>query len=131
MRALGSTLGLLAIALTSALIAIPTVHGSPSPLGNPELRQLAPRLRQYELQSRDGHGHHHDPHAAPLTELNETEVTMYHAPTPPSYWTIDYEDNDSHDSRHPNLIVLHGLLMSLAFFVALPIGMCNSCDHTK
>ncbi|KAG5340994.1 hypothetical protein C0989_012368 [Termitomyces sp. Mn162] len=35
--------------------------------------------------------HHHNSHAAPFTVLNETEVTMYHSPTPESYYTIDFE----------------------------------------
>jgi hypothetical protein len=67
---------------------------------------------------RDGHNHHHH---APLLELNETEVTLYHAPTPPSYYTIDWED-EGYEKRHGGLMIAHGLLMSLAFFVALPMG---------
>ena len=67
---------------------------------------------------RDGHHNHH---AAPLLELNETEVTMYHAPTPPSYYTIDWED-EGYEKRHGGLMIAHGLFMSLAFFVALPMG---------
>lgn len=71
------------------------------------------------LAKRDGHGHHH---GAPLLELNETEVTLYHAPTPPSYYTIDWEDADPSAHRYPGLIITHAVLMSLAFFVALPMG---------
>ena len=67
---------------------------------------------------RDGHHNHH---AAPLLELNETEVTMYHAPTPPSYYTIDWE-GEGYENRHGGLMITHGLFMSLAFFVALPMG---------
>lgn len=78
------------------------------------------------LRMRDGGGHgHHNTHAAPLLQLNETEVTMHHAPTPPSYWSIDIDNVESDSSRHPGLMALHGILMSLAFFVALP--MCESC----
>ena len=64
-----------------------------------------------------GHGHH----AAPLVQLNESEVTMYHSPTPPSYWSIDIDNIDSDTSRHPGLMAFHGVLMALAFFIALPL----------
>lgn len=77
------------------------------------------------LVPRDGgheHGHGHNHHAQPLLELNETEVTMYHEPTPPSYWTIDLVDHDPEHSRYPGLMGLHILFMGLAFFGALPIG---------
>lgn len=125
MRALESTLGLLVLALAAVIITISPVHAFPSASENVGSRQLTPDSllsRRYGLLSRDDHGHHNH-HAAPLTELNETELTMYHAPTPPSYWSIDFEDSNSDDSRYPGLIMLHGLLMSLAFFGALPIGM--------
>ncbi|KIM90974.1 hypothetical protein PILCRDRAFT_58846 [Piloderma croceum F 1598] len=78
---------------------------------------------------RDGHSHH-DSHSAPLLQLNETEVLMHHAPTPPSYWTIDIDEHDPGVSRHPGLMILHGLLMSLAFFIALPVGIAmRSVKH--
>ena len=67
---------------------------------------------------RDGHHNHH---AAPLLELNETQITMHHAPTPPSYYTIDWED-EGYEKRYGGLMIAHGLFMSLAFFVALPLG---------
>lgn len=67
---------------------------------------------------RDGHHNHH---AVPLLELNETEVTSHRAPTPPSYYTIDWED-EGYEKRYGGLMIAHGLFMSLAFFVALPIG---------
>jgi len=76
-----------------------------------------------ELYKRDGSHHHHN--GAPLTVLNETQVTMYHAPTPPSYYTIDWDD-EGHESRHGGLMILHGIFMSLAFFFALPIGMSGA-----
>jgi hypothetical protein len=68
-----------------------------------------------------GHGHGHG-HAAPLVKLNETEVLLHHAPTPPSYWSIDIDDPDSGNARHPSLMLLHSLFMMLAFFGALPAG---------
>lgn len=74
-----------------------------------------------QIVARDGHGHHHS-NAAPLLVLNETEVTMFHSPTPPSYFTIDWDDPDPQGARHPGLMIAHGLFMMLAFFVALPAG---------
>ncbi|KAG6855000.1 hypothetical protein C0991_005929 [Blastosporella zonata] len=77
---------------------------------------------------RDG-SHHHNSHAAPLTELNETEVTMYHSPTPPSYYTIDFE-GAGEGVRHPGLMMAHIIFMTLAFFVALPIAIAmRSVKH--
>ena len=80
-----------------------------------------PQLVKRSLSQRDEHSHHHAHHSAPLLVLNETEVTMHHAPTPPSYYTIDWEE-EGHQSRYPGLMISHGIFMSLAFFVALPIG---------
>lgn len=73
-----------------------------------------------QLSQRDEHGHHHA--VAPLLQLNETEVTLYHEPTPPSYYTIDWEDLEQASARYPALIITHAVFMSLAFFVFLPIG---------
>ncbi|KDQ29141.1 hypothetical protein PLEOSDRAFT_1112118 [Pleurotus ostreatus PC15] len=82
-----------------------------------------------QIVARDGHGHHHS-NAAPLLVLNETEVTMYHSPTPPSYFTIDWDDPDPQGARHPGLMIAHGLFMMLAFFVALPAGIAlRSVKH--
>jgi hypothetical protein len=80
------------------------------------------------LFERDGddheHGHPHGHgHAAPLVEINETEVLLDHAPTPPSYWSIDIDDHDSGNARHPRLMLLHSLFMMSAFFGALPAGL--------
>lgn len=71
------------------------------------------------LRRDDDHMHMH--HSAPLTELNETAILQWHAPTPPSYWSIDIEDDPS-VPRYPGLMILHVAFMSFAFFVALPIG---------
>ena len=70
-----------------------------------------------------GHGGHGSHHAAPLVELNETEVTMYHAPTAPSYYWIDIMESHTGEKRYPGLMAMHALFMSLAFFGALPIGV--------
>ncbi|KAG1832991.1 hypothetical protein EV424DRAFT_1469245 [Suillus variegatus] len=65
----------------------------------------------------------HMHHGAPLTELNETAILEWHAPTPPSYWSIDIEDRDPSVPRYPALMALHIIFMTLAFFVALPVGI--------
>jgi len=85
-----------------------------------------PQLDRRSLSRRDEQSHHAH-HAAPLLVLNETEVTMHHAPTPPSYYTIDWEE--SYQTRYPGLMISHGIFMSLAFFVALPIGALSYSVH--
>ena len=74
-----------------------------------------------DIVARDGGHDHHNHHDTPKLELNETEIEMYHGKTPPSYYTMDWEDVDS-KSRYPGLLIAHALCMSLAFFGALPIG---------
>ncbi|KAF7776057.1 hypothetical protein Agabi119p4_4450 [Agaricus bisporus var. burnettii] len=70
------------------------------------------------------HGTHpQHSHAQPVVELNETEVLEHHSPTPPSYYTIDWEEPEHATERHPGLIVSHALFMGLAFFIALPLGI--------
>ncbi|KAF5388133.1 hypothetical protein D9615_000262 [Tricholomella constricta] len=100
----------LLLALVSALL-IASVHAS-----------------EAFLVPRDG-SHLHNPHAAPLIELNETEITMHHDPTPDSYYTIDFE-GVGENVRHPGLMMAHIIFMSLAFFVALPMGIAmRSLKH--
>ncbi|KAI0068920.1 hypothetical protein BV25DRAFT_63309 [Artomyces pyxidatus] len=126
--------------------AIPT-HAAPSALAAPE--DLAAReasssalVRRRELvrseydgfattlQRRDGEHAHSSHHGAPLTMLNETEILLYHAPTPPSYWSIDFEDHDSGNKRYPGLMMMHVLMMSAAFFGALPAAIAlRSVKH--
>ncbi|KAF8915894.1 hypothetical protein CPB85DRAFT_1217140 [Mucidula mucida] len=80
------------------------------------------------LAVRDDHHHHH---GAPMTELNETEVTLHHAPIPPSYYTLDWENDPATDHQHPGLMFTHAVLMCLAFFVALPVGIAmRSVNHS-
>ncbi|KAI0303853.1 hypothetical protein BC826DRAFT_1089177 [Russula brevipes] len=75
------------------------------------------------------HGHGHE-NAAPIVELNETEVLLYHAPTPPSYWSIDIDGLDPGKTRHPGLMALHASFMTLAFLGALPAGIAlRSVNH--
>lgn len=87
------------------------VSASPSALDN---------ISSHLISARDGG--HHNQHAAPLLQLNETEIIMHHAPTPPSYYTIDWE-GDGSEKRHPELLISHAVLMSLAFFLLLPVGI--------
>ncbi|KAJ6539208.1 cytoplasmic protein [Mycena capillaripes] len=86
--------------------------------------------RSAQLARRDEHGHHMHG-VAPLLELNETEVTLDHEPTPPSYYTIDWEDPEQASARYPSLIITHGVFMSLAFFVCLPTSIAmRSVKHS-
>jgi len=128
MRAQWSPFALLISALAAVFVATAQVYASPAATSDSLVQhQQAGDVEipsHFNLMLRDGHSHHNS-HAAPLLRLNETEVLLYHALTPPSYWTIDIDDHDTDVSRHPGLMVLHGLLMSLAFFVALPIGKCE------
>ncbi|KAI0080640.1 hypothetical protein K474DRAFT_148504 [Panus rudis PR-1116 ss-1] len=115
-------------ALLVPALAVAFVAAAPHDAALPELGEPA----YHTLVSRDGHGHGHghNHHAAPLLELNETEVLMYHSPTPPSYWSIDFEDRDPNESRYPGLMGLHILFMGLAFFGALPMGIAlRSVKH--
>ncbi|KAH8830714.1 cytoplasmic protein [Flagelloscypha sp. PMI_526] len=75
------------------------------------------------ISPRDDTHMHHGGHVEPLTMLNETEVLMYHSPTPPSYYTFDWEDASSEHSSHAGLMITHGVFMSAAFFVALPAAI--------
>lgn len=57
--------------------------------------------------------------------LNETQVLTLHSPTPPSYYTIDWED-DGRKARYGAFMILHGISMCLAFFVSLPLSAFDS-----
>ncbi|KAJ7109563.1 cytoplasmic protein [Mycena crocata] len=107
-----------ALVLASSLAIICTA--GPSVEGSAELQQL---------EGRDGHSQGH--HVAPLLELDETEVSLRHQPTPPSYYTIDWEDPEHASSRHPGLIITHAIFTSLAFFVFLPMDIAlRSVKHS-
>ncbi|KAJ7178140.1 hypothetical protein C8R46DRAFT_889052 [Mycena filopes] len=107
----------LGLALTASLVLVAAVSPPAS-----DLLQLVGRS--------DEHGHHHSA-VAPLLELNETEVGLRHQPTPPSYYTIDWEDPEQASARHPGLIITHAVFMSLAFFVWLPMGIAlRSIKHS-
>lgn len=112
-----------AITLLIPALAVAFVSAAPRSTNDAALA-LAEHSSNQVLVSRDdhAHGHGHNHHAQPLVELNETEVLMHHAPTPPSYWTIDFVEHDPSQGRYPGLMGLHILFMGLAFFGALPIG---------
>jgi hypothetical protein len=57
-----------------------------------------------------------------VTELDEAEIEAWNGKTPPSYWSIDIEERDPAQKRHPWLMGLHVLFMSLAYFCVLPVG---------
>ena len=76
--------------------------------------------------SRSDATHAHNPHIPPLYQLNESDIAIHHAPTPNSYWSIDVDRVDPTAPTRPTLIVLHVFFLSLAFFVALPLGPCLS-----
>lgn len=81
-----------------------------------------PHLKPFETNVPPSpiHEHAHG-HSTPLLEINETLILKWHKPTPPSYGTYDFDDINS-TSKHPGLMGIHALMMSLAFFVALPVG---------
>jgi hypothetical protein len=130
MHLYGLTLAFLlpSIALYAADSVIAVPPAIDLAIRNPSSQDLAHRVDVDDsfpslLYDRDGdeHGHGHG-NAAPIVQLNETEVLLHHAPTPPSYWSIDFDDPDSGNARHPSLMVLHSLFMMLAFLGALPAG---------
>ena len=141
MHLYGLTLGFLlpSLALYTAdyALAVPSTIPSPRDL---TMRYPSSGLSQREgvhvplspLYTRDGgehgHGHGHG-NAAPQVELNETDVLLDHAPTPPSYWSIDIDGHGSAETSHPGLMTLHALMMILAFFAALPAGQPWSPLH--
>lgn len=110
-----------------ALYVIDSVIAVPPNLvdRNPSPQELSDKVSFPLLYGRDGgehgHGHGHGS-AAPIVQINETDVLLYHDPTPPSYWSIDIDNPDSGNARHPSLMVLHSLFMMFAFFGALPAG---------
>jgi hypothetical protein len=137
MHLYGLTLGFLlpSLALYTADYAA-AVPSSPVDLGT---RNPSSGLSEREdasapfspLYTRDGdeHGHSHGHgNVVSVVELNETDVLLDHDPTPPSYWSIDIDDHGG-ETGHPGLMALHGLMMTLAFFGALPAGQPWSLLH--
>jgi hypothetical protein len=128
----------LALYAADSAIAIPSEIASPADLlaRNPTYPGLMERAPEAVgdspplLYVRDGdedvhghgHGHGHG-HAAPIVQLNESEILLDHAPTPPSYWTIDIDESHPGNNRHPSLMALHALFMIFAFLGALPAGL--------
>jgi hypothetical protein len=144
MHLYGPTLAFLlpsfALYAADSVLAIPSAIVSPAELfvRNPSSPDLTRRLGLGvgdsspllyvrdgdELGHGHGHGHGHG-NAAPIVQLNETEILLYHAPTPPSYWSIDIDidEPDPGNTRHPSLMAVHAVFMTLAFLGALPAGL--------
>jgi hypothetical protein len=114
----------------SAVLVILCATGPTIAHDSSRLPAIARDTRLVDILIRDGgHEHHSHHHGVPKLELNETEIEMWDGPTPSSYYTIDWEEPDS-NTHHPGLMVTHALLMSLAFFGALPIGIAlRSVKH--
>jgi hypothetical protein len=113
--------------VTAILSAITVVLATLPTSANATLTD--PSLRATLYAPRDGHGHSHGTAGSgPLVELNETEVLLWHAATPPSYYTADFEGEGvgPDQTRYPGLMGLHVGLMCFAFFIALPAGACPS-----
>ncbi|KAI0751517.1 hypothetical protein C8Q80DRAFT_1099143 [Daedaleopsis nitida] len=114
------------------LISAALSTASTVPCAQPGSLDCLPAHSEQFLLPRDGdHAHGgHGHHARPIAELNETEVTLYHDPTPLSYYWIDIMESPVDETRYPGLMGLHILSMSLAFFGALPIGIAlRSVKH--
>ncbi|KAI0053060.1 hypothetical protein FA95DRAFT_1552946 [Auriscalpium vulgare] len=113
--------------LPAAFPAAASPHPAPQPdVSLPRHPKPAPASPwTAPLVPRDGHPHGH---SAPKVHINETDVQ---APTPPSYYSIDFGHHDSDDKRYPALMALHIAFMSAAFFGALPAGIAlRSVKHS-
>ncbi|KIJ56922.1 hypothetical protein M422DRAFT_88038, partial [Sphaerobolus stellatus SS14] len=70
----------------------------------------------------DSHNSMH--HAAPLLELNETDILQSHDADPISYWIHDWERSmEEVKENYRGLMVLHVVGMMVAFFGLLPAGI--------
>jgi hypothetical protein len=79
----------------------------------------APSATPVVMVPASSHGHSHS-HAAPLLELNETDVLLTHAPDPLSYF--DYDRQVGEGPRYSNVLIAHVVIMVLAFAFVLPTG---------
>lgn len=132
MHIYGLLLPALALYTADCAVAVPSLITSPVDLAarNPSFG-LSKREDVAPFSARDGehgHGHGHGT-GAPVVELNETDILLSHAPTPLSYWSIDIDGYRPGETRHPGLMVLHAIMMTLAFFGALPAGQRWSLLH--
>lgn len=132
MRTRGTQLALASASLAALALLTAPVHALPSALASPESEVVARDIASSPvfLARRDGMHEHGHGHAASLTEINETLILQWHKPTPPSYGTHDFDDKNV-TSKHPGLMGLHALFMSLAFFGALPIGTFQAHTRTR
>jgi hypothetical protein len=99
------------------LILVSVTSSSLPPLNGVDLDRRSPGGSS--LFTRDDHHK-----VTPLLEIDESQVLPNHEPTPPSYYTADWED-EGHQSRHGGLMIVHGVFMGFAFFVSWPLGAFN------
>lgn len=110
-----------ALLATAALLGVDAVP-EPNALAGLSLNDVESSRNFNRDEHAHSHGHEHaHGHSAPLLELNETLILVWHKPTPPSYGTHDFEDPEV-THKYPHLMALHVVFMSLAFFGALPVG---------
>ncbi|KIY71226.1 hypothetical protein CYLTODRAFT_390831 [Cylindrobasidium torrendii FP15055 ss-10] len=99
----------------AALYALPLVDASA--LANSS-HSLSPRMDEHQ-------------HSGVVMEhWNETEQLKTHAATPPSYFTLDFDNVPETEHKHRGLMLMHAMFMGLAFFVSLPVGIAmRSVKH--
>lgn len=78
---------------------------------------------------------HLSSHWIPLREINETVILETHDPDP---WSF-YDQDTSAEGGYPGVLLVHVALMSLAFFILLPVGelaesrllKCSEADFAR
>lgn len=65
------------------------------------------------------HDHHHS-REPPKLVLDEAEILKTHSPDPPSYFDLDKTEEGM-----PGTMIAHVVLMSVAYFVLLPLCACE------
>lgn len=134
---LGFLLPSLALYTADCAVAVPPSFAYPvdfttrNPSSVSEREHVGASFSPLIIRDGDKHGHSHGHgNVAPVVKLNETDILLDHAPTPPSYWSIDIDSYGPRETRHPGLMALHALMMTLAFFGALPAGIAlRSVSH--
>lgn len=94
--------------------------------GDDEHDSHAPSTNGSSHVMASGHGHGH---AAPMLELNETAILEKFGPDPLSYYAHDFQLEGA-EHKLGGLMVFHIVVMSLAFFVVLPLAIVlRSAKH--
>jgi len=89
---------------------------NPTPLSSSFL--LMPSDSLESLSTVDEHNHHNS-RLPPKLELDEAEILKTHSPDPPSYYDLDQTDEGMKGT-----MIGHIVMMSVAFFMFLPLGEC-------